>query len=107
MRARQPLLVAIIPMDVEPADTVHALELLEAVQRHLGRAGDELQQLGKLLLVEGADGAPEPLDLLGGSRVVVVLGVALPVVDVDVGQAGDEQLKLLLVELEEERMRHR
>lgn len=98
MRAGQPLLVAIVAVDVEPVDAVHALQLLEAVQRHLGRPRDELEELGPLFLVERAQGAPEPLDLLRGSRVVVVLGVALPVIHVDIGQTRDEKLELLLVE---------
>lgn len=75
-------------MDIEATEAIHALELLEAVERHLTRSRDELQQLGALLLVVGADGSPQPLDLRRGGRVVVVLGVGLPVVDIDVGEAG-------------------
>ncbi len=59
-------------------------KFLEAVQRHLGRAGDELEELCTLFLVERANRSPEPLDLLRGGRVVVVLSIALPVINVDV-----------------------
>ena len=63
MRAGQAFLFAIVAVDVEPVDAVHALEGLEAIERHLARACDKLQQLGKFLLVERAESAPEPLYL--------------------------------------------
>lgn len=85
-------------MDIEPCKSVHAFKLFEAIQRDLGCAGDELEELGAFFLVEGAYGAPEPLDLRRCRCVVVVVGVVLPVVDVDVWQTGDEELKLLFVE---------
>jgi hypothetical protein len=76
-------------MDIEPTKAIHALQLPKAIKRHLTRTRNELQQLSALLLIEGSDGAPEPLDLRGRGRVVVVFGVALPVVDFDFGEAGD------------------
>ncbi len=51
MRARKSILVAIITMDVEPTEAIHALKLLEAVERYLAGSGNKLQQLGTLLLV--------------------------------------------------------
>lgn len=98
MRARKAILIAIVPMDIEAAEAVHALKLLEAIERNLAGTGNELQQLSLLFLVEGADRSPEPLDLRRCCRVVVVFGVVLPVVDVDLGETGDEQFELLLVE---------
>ncbi len=98
MRAGKPVLVARIAVNVEAVDTIHALQLLKPVQRHLGRARNKLEELGPLLLVEGAHSPPEPLDLLRRRRVVMILGVALPVVHVNVRQARDEQLELLLRE---------
>jgi len=50
-------------MDVESRETIHTLQLLEAIQRHFTGSCNELQQLGTLFLVVGADGAPEPLNL--------------------------------------------
>lgn len=85
-------------MDVEPGEAIHALKLLKAVERHLTSARDELQQLSALLLVVTAHGAPEPLDLWRGGRVVVIFGVGFPVIDINLGQTRDEKLKLLLVE---------
>lgn len=43
MRAREAILVAIITVDVEFTDAVHALELLEAIQWHLAGSGDKLE----------------------------------------------------------------
>ena len=53
-----------------------------------------------LLVLEASDGLPEPLhDLVVGLAVEVagVLGLAYPVVHVDVGQAVQQQLQLLEV----------
>ena len=98
MRAGQSVLVPIITMDVEATETVHAFQLFESVQRNLAGAGDELEEFGALFFIERADRTPQPLDLRGGSGVVVVFGVVLPIVDVDVGQSGYEQLEFLFVE---------
>jgi len=85
-------------VNIEAANAVHALKLLEAIEWDLGCAGYELEQLGALLLVEGSNSSPEPLDLLRRRSVVMVLRVALPVIEINIRQAGDEMLKLLLVE---------
>lgn len=98
MRRGQTVRGAVVAVNVEAVNAIHSLELLEAVERHLGGTCDKLDELGTLFLVKRADGAPEPLDLRRRRVVVVVLGVALPVVNVDVGQTRDEQLELLLVE---------
>lgn len=96
--AGQAVLIAVVLVHAKAREAVHALELLEPVERHLARASDKLEQLGALLLVEGADGAPEPLDLRGRGGVIVVLGIVLPIVDVDVGHAGDEEFEFAFVE---------
>lgn len=85
-------------MDVESVDSIHALELLEAVERHFARPGNELQELGTLFFVKRSHGAPEPLDLSRSGVVILVLGVPLPIVDVDFGKTRDEKLQFLLVE---------
>lgn len=98
VRAGKTILVAVVAMNIEAREAIHALKLLEAVKGNFGSARDELQQLGALFLVKGADRSPKPLDLRRRGLVVVVLGVVLPVVHVDVGQTRDEQLEFLLVE---------
>lgn len=98
MRAWEAILVTVVAMDIEAVDPVHALKFLESVEGHFAGSGDELEQFGTLFFVEGADCTPEPLDLRGRSRVVVILRVDLPVVHIDLGQTRNKQLKLLLRE---------
>ena len=98
MTARQTVLATIITMNVEFGEPIHTLKLLEAVERDLGGTGNELQELGLLFLVEAANCAPEPLDLRRSLLVVVVIGVALPVVNINVRQTRDEKFKFLLIE---------
>jgi len=69
------------------------LEGLEALQRNSGGAGDELQQPGPALLVEGLHGLPEPLDAAALRRAVLEPRVRLPVVDVDFAEAAHDQLR--------------
>jgi hypothetical protein len=95
---RQTILAAEITMNVEFGKAIHTLKLLEAIEWNLGSTGDELQKLGLFFLVEAANSTPEPLDLWRGLLVVVVFGVVLPVIDVDVGETGDEKFEFLLVE---------
>ena len=52
VRAWKPILAAVITVDVESTEAIHTLQLPEAVQRYLASSGNELQQLGTLLLVE-------------------------------------------------------
>ena len=99
---RQAILVAVVAMHVESGEAIHALELTEAVQRHLACPRDELQELSTFFFVEGADCTPEPLDLRRGSLVVVVFGMVLPIVHVDIREAGNQELKFLFVEYRNE-----
>ena len=71
-------------MDIESAEAVHALKLAKPIERYLARARDELKKLGSLFLVEGADSAPEPLNLCRRGGVIVVVGIVLPIIHVDV-----------------------
>jgi hypothetical protein len=98
VRAWQSILITIIAMDIESAETIHTLQLLETVERNFASSGNELEKLGTLLLVVGSDCSPEPLDLWRRCGVVMILGIALPVVNVNLGQTRNEELKLLLVE---------
>lgn len=42
MRTGQPIFIAIITVDIESAEAIHALELREAIKRHFAGSGDEL-----------------------------------------------------------------
>lgn len=98
MGTGKPLFVAIIPMDVELAESIHTLEFFEPIERNFAGTTDELEKFGAFLFIERSDSTPEPLDLRRGCRVVVVFGIVLPVIHVNFGQAGDQQLQLLLIE---------
>ena len=52
MRTRQSILVAIVPMNIEPAEPIHTLQLAKAIERHLTSISYKLQKLGSLLFVE-------------------------------------------------------
>lgn len=78
--------------------TIGTLQILETVDGNTGSSGGELKQTGLLLSVPGADDLPEILDNLILLLVATVVGVLLPVIDVDIGNTTDEQLQLALVE---------
>lgn len=98
MRRRQSVFVAIVTVDVESVNTVHAFKLLEAIKWNLAGSCDELQQFGALFLVKRPQSSPEPLNLLRRWCVVVILCVALPVIDINIGEARNQKLQLLFVE---------
>lgn len=54
---------AIVTVDLELLDAVHALKSSETLKGNLGCASDKLQELGPVCLVKGAQGPPEPLNL--------------------------------------------
>lgn len=122
MSRRKAISGSIITVDLKFLGTIHALQSSEALKRDLRRASHKLQELGPVCLVERAQGPPEPLDLNkrnsecnhcnnqyvehyyvdsnldGAGLVFVVLSVSLEVVNVNRGQARDEQLQLLFSE---------
>ena len=85
-------------MDIEFRKPIHALQLTKAVEWDFACTSDKLQQLSTFFFVERTDCTPEPLNLRGGGLIVVIFGMIFPVINVDVGKAGDEKLELLLVE---------
>ena len=54
---------AIVTVDLELLDAVHALQSSETLKGNLGRASDKLQEVGPLSLIERSQCTPEPLDL--------------------------------------------
>jgi hypothetical protein len=82
----------------KPARSITTLQILEAIHRNPARTRRKLQETGFLLGVPAADALPEVLYDFVVLRVAAVVGVLLPVVDVDVGDAADEQLEFALVE---------
>jgi hypothetical protein len=69
------------------------------VDRRAGGAGAELEEVGELILIEGFDDAPEPLDdLVVGVVLSLVIGVGVPVLIVDVGHSVDKHFQLVWFE---------
>lgn len=68
------------------------LQVCPTLKGNLAGPGDELDELCAFLRVEGADRPPEPLDLGRGDGVGAVVRVGAPVVEVNVGETGDEKL---------------
>lgn len=75
-----------------PASTSVTLQSLEALERDPSGAGDELQEPGPPLLVEGLHGLPEPPHDVAVGHAVFQPSVGLPVAHVDFIQAADDQL---------------
>lgn len=90
--------VARVAVNVEAVDTVHAFQFFEAVQRNLTGTCDKLQQFGKFFFIKGSDCSPEPLDLRRRLGVAMILGIASPIIHIDVGKTRDEELEFLLIE---------
>lgn len=84
MRGRKSVLAAKVLMNAEVCEAVHAFKLLEAVERDLSSTSNELQELGALFLAKRSYCSPEPLDLRRAGIVVLIVGVCLPVGDIDV-----------------------
>lgn len=78
-------------MNVEFAKSIHALKLCETIERNFAGTRDKLEQLGTFFLIERPDSTPEPLNLRGRRRVVVILRVVLPVVHIDLRQTRNQQ----------------
>lgn len=85
-------------LDRKPPRPITALQILKPINGDPTRPRGKLEQSTLLLRIPGADHLPEILDHLILFLVAAVVGMLLPVVDVDVGDAADQQLKLALVE---------
>lgn len=82
----------------KPSGPITPLQILKPIHGDPTRARGELQQPALLLGVPATDHLPEVLDDLVRLRVAAVVGVLLPVLDVDVGDTADQELELALVE---------
>lgn len=85
-------------LDREASGSVGSLKVFESVDGDTGSTCGELEETGLLFRVPGADNLPEVLDDFVLLLVAAVVGVLLPVVNVDVGDTADEKLEFSLVE---------
>jgi hypothetical protein len=84
-------------LNSKASGTVGALEILESVDGNARGTGGELEKTRLLLSIPSADYLPEVLNDLVLLLVTAVVGMLLPVVDIDIGDTTDEQLKFALV----------
>jgi hypothetical protein len=77
---------------------ITTLQILEAVDRDPRSSRGELQQSRLLLGIPGTNTLPEVLDDLIVLCVTTIVGVLLPVVDINVSDTTDKELKLALIE---------
>ncbi len=82
----------------EPSGSVATLEILEAVDGDSARAGGELEQAALLFSIPRSNDFPKVLNDFVLLLVATVVGVFLPVLDVDIGDTTDQQLQFSLVE---------
>lgn len=74
------------------------LQILESVDRNTTRPRRKLQEARLLLRIPATNALPEVLNDLVVFRVAAVVCVFFPVVDVDVGDAADEEFEFAFVE---------
>jgi hypothetical protein len=82
----------------KPPRSVATLQILETIDRNTRSTRGELQQTRLLLGIPAADTLPEVLDDLIVFGVTAVVGVFLPVFNVDIGDTTDKKFEFTLVE---------
>lgn len=81
----------------EPSWTITSLKILESVDRDSRSSSGELQKSRLLFAVPTADCLPEELDNLIRLSISSVVGVLLPILNINFGNTADQQLQLSLV----------
>jgi hypothetical protein len=81
----------------KPPGPITALQILKPIHGNPTRPRRKLQESALLLGIPGADHLPKVLNDLVLFLVAAVVGMLLPVVDVDVGDAADEELEFAFV----------
>lgn len=82
----------------KPSGTIRTLQILEPVNRDTRSTSSKLQKTRFLLSIPRPDTLPEVLDDLVVFGVASVVGVFLPVLDVDVCYSTDEEFEFSFVE---------
>jgi hypothetical protein len=76
---------------------VTSLQVFESIDRNSGSSSRKLQQSALLLGIPGTNALPEELDDLICFSVSSIVGVLLPVVDINLGDTSNEQFQLSLI----------
>jgi hypothetical protein len=82
----------------KPSRPITPLQILEPIDRNTRSTSCKLQEARLLFSIPAADALPEALDDLVIFRVAAVVGVLLPVVDVDFSDTANKQFELAFVE---------
>jgi hypothetical protein len=84
-------------LDSESSRPITALQVLEAIDWNSAGTSGELQQATLLFGIPCADDLPEVLNDFVLLLVAAVVGMFLPVVNIDIGNAADQKLKFTFV----------
>ena len=83
--------------DRESSRPITSLQILEPIDRYSAGASSELEQATLLLCVPSSDHLPEVLDHFVLLLVAAVVGVLLPVLDINIGDTADKEFEFALV----------
>jgi hypothetical protein len=93
------LMLVGVTVDGDPLDAVHADELGEPFDWDFGCSGDELDQLGKVLLAVCLNHFPEPNNDLVSWGIARVICILFQVLHIHFGHSGDQQLQFFGLEV--------
>ena len=100
------LMNAGVAMDGDALDAVHADQLRKPLDWDLGCSGDELDQLGEVLLTVLLHHLPEPHDDLVCWRIARIVCILLQVLDVHLRHSRDQQFQLFGLEVRDAFLGH-
>ena len=85
-------------LDRKASRTITALQVFEPIDGYSARPGGKLQQSALLLRIPCANDFPEVLHHFVAFLVTAVVGVLLPVINIDIGDTPNQEFELPLVE---------
>lgn len=100
------LMNAWVAMDGDALDAVHADQLRKSFDWDLGCSGDELNQLGEVLLTVLLHHLPEPDDDLIRWRIARIVCILLEVLDVHLRHSRNEQFQFFGLEVRDAFLGH-
>jgi hypothetical protein len=85
-------------LDGETSRSIATLQILETIDRNTGSSCGKLKETTLLFSVPCADNFPEVLNDLVLFLIATIVGVFLPVVDIDISNTANKQFKLTFIE---------
>src|SRR6267154_3219502 len=96
----QSIWISICAMNGESLHALDTLQIHESTKWYPRGTSSKTKNLSSLFSIEGLQGSPPPHYHRVRACVATILSSRAPFVHIDIRSAGDEQFKLLLVELE-------